>query len=122
MARVGSGYQWIRESCLPTNATRRSAFSAALCRRRANGSEHREAFETISASEFGAEIGSRAFVNLFVVGDEVYDAESGWSVLQVGRCRYAVAQPEQPLVRIVLSEYLAAEVVLVTRPCGVPRP
>ena len=73
--------------------------------------EQRKTFETIQVSSFYPEIGSRAFVNLFVVGDEVCGAEDGWTVLQEGRYRYAVTQPEQPLVRIMLSEYLAAEVV-----------
>jgi hypothetical protein len=73
--------------------------------------EQREAFETILDSAIYPEIGSRAFANLFAVGDDVVSAEGGWTVLQEGRYRYAVSQPEQPTVRIVLSEYLAAEVV-----------
>jgi hypothetical protein len=73
--------------------------------------EQREEFETVPASELYPEIGSRAFMNMFVVGDEVLSADDGWTVLQEGRYRYAVALPEQPTVRIVLSEYLAAEVV-----------
>lgn len=57
------------------------------------------------------EIGSRAFINLIVGGDKVYDIESGWSILQRDRYRYLVAQPGEIVVRIVLSEYLACELV-----------
>jgi hypothetical protein len=57
------------------------------------------------------EIGSRAFVDLIFCNDTAYDLESGWTVLQAGRYRYLVAQPGETIVRIVLSEYLAAEVV-----------
>lgn len=70
----------------------------------------RKAFETLSVSSLYPEIGSRAFVNLYVVGGDVCSTEPTWTVLQEARYRYAVAQPEQPLVRIVLSEYVAAEV------------
>ncbi len=55
------------------------------------------------------EIGSRAFVNLLVAGDKVYDPESGWSMFQERRYRSLVAQPGETVVRIVLSEYLACE-------------
>jgi hypothetical protein len=73
--------------------------------------EQREAFEVVPASPGWPEIGSRAFVNMFVVGEEVYSAEGGWTVLQRGRYRHAVTQPGEVVVRIVLSEYLACEVV-----------
>jgi hypothetical protein len=73
--------------------------------------EQREAFETVPESVFWPEIGSRAFVNLIVGGDAKYDPESGWNILQEGRYRYLVAQPGETIVRIVLSEYLTAEVV-----------
>lgn len=71
----------------------------------------REAFENVPESPGWPEIGSRAFMNMFVVGEMVYSAEDGWTVLQNGRYRYAVAQPGELVVRIVLSEYLACEVV-----------
>ena len=53
----------------------------------------------------------RAFMNLIVGMDKTWDAESGWHVLQPGRYRYVVAQPGVIVVRIVISEYLAAEIV-----------
>ncbi len=73
--------------------------------------EQRGAFENLPESPGWPEIGSRAFVNMFVVGNDGYDAEGGWTVLQKGRYRYAVSQPGETVVRIVLSEYLACEVV-----------
>jgi hypothetical protein len=73
--------------------------------------EQREEFETVPDSSGWPEIGSRAFVNMIVVGDRTFDSESGWNILQAGRYRYAVAQPGKIVVRLVLSEYLAAEVV-----------
>lgn len=73
--------------------------------------EQREAFESLPESPGWPEIGSRAFLNMLVVDDDVYDEEGGWTVLQQGRYRYAVAQPGEVVVRIVLSEYLAGEVV-----------
>ena len=72
--------------------------------------EQRAGFESIPRTSAYPEVGSRAFLNLFVVGDKTFDAGSGWSVLQEGRYRYAVALPGSPIVRIVLSEYLACEV------------
>jgi hypothetical protein len=73
--------------------------------------EQREAFENVPESPGWPEIGSRAFMNMLVVGDKVHSADGGWTVLQDGRYRYAVAQPGELVVRIVLSEYLACEVL-----------
>ena len=73
--------------------------------------KQREAFETVPETPGCPEIGSRAFLNLFMVGGKVYNVEGGWTILQKDRYRYAVAQPGEAVVRIVLSEYLAAEVV-----------
>jgi hypothetical protein len=39
-----------------------------------------------------------------------YPEESGWTVVQRGRYRYTVTQANGGIVRVVLSEYLAAEV------------
>ena len=73
--------------------------------------DQREAFESVPGSSSWPEIGSRAFINLIVGGDKTYDLECGWNILQAGRYRYAVSQPGEIVVRIVLSEYLAGEVV-----------
>ncbi|MSR58378.1 MAG: hypothetical protein EXS05_11990 [Planctomycetaceae bacterium] len=72
--------------------------------------EQREAFEHIPESPGWPEIGTRAFLNTFVTGKKSYSAEGGWEVLQRGRYRYAVAQPGEIVVRIVLSEFLGCEV------------
>jgi hypothetical protein len=73
--------------------------------------DQRRNFETPPESSLSPEIGSRAFVNLIVGGDKLYDVESGWSILQLDRYRYLVSQPGAIVVRIVLSEYLGCEVV-----------
>ncbi len=73
--------------------------------------EQRKVFEDVPESPFWPEIGSRAFVNACVVWNDIYAVESGWTVLQRGRYRYAVAQPGEVTFRVVLSEYLACEVV-----------
>lgn len=70
----------------------------------------RRGFETAPENRVWPEIGSRAFVNLIVGSDRLYDPESGWNILQAGRYRYLVALPGEAVVRVVLSEYLAAEV------------
>lgn len=76
--------------------------------------QQRRSFETVN-SEGGLggwpEIGSRAFLQLFAVGGEVFNAEGGWTVLQEGRYRYALPDLDGFSVRMVLSEYLACEVV-----------
>jgi hypothetical protein len=71
----------------------------------------REAFETIPGAIVYPEIGSRAFVNLFEACDKTWNPQTGWSVLQEGRYRYAVSLAGGIAVRLVLSEYLAAEVI-----------
>jgi 5-methylcytosine-specific restriction endonuclease McrA len=68
-------------------------------------------FETPRAGDLFPEIGSRAFLDAMVVGNEVFTQEGTWTVVQEGRYRYSVSQhSEQVTVRFVLSEYLACEV------------
>lgn len=67
----------------------------------------RAAFESSPDTAGGwPEVGSRAMHRLLVGDDESLP----WVVVQPGRYRYLVAN-ESPLVRIVVAEYLAAEVV-----------
>lgn len=68
----------------------------------------REGFENIPATNIWPEVGSRAMQRLV----EGVDLDpGGWIVVQPGRYRYlAVATAAGPIVRIVLSEYLACEV------------
>lgn len=71
----------------------------------------REAFEddpTGSSVASWPEIGSRAFQRIVVSGDKAYGG--AWIEIQEGRYRYVVS-PEGTVVRMVFSEYLAAEVV-----------
>lgn len=103
LARGHAAHQY----CEPQLDDPRHAYSVPLI---AMSAEQRRMFEHIPESRCWPEIGSRAFVNTFVVEDKAHAAEDGWTVLQFGRYRYAVAQPGVVLVRIVLSEYLACEV------------
>lgn len=56
------------------------------------------------------EIGSRAFQRAVVAGSDVYP-DSGWQVVQPGRYRYMMALDAGVVIRMVLSEYLGAEVI-----------
>jgi hypothetical protein len=68
----------------------------------------RRSFECGPSTSIWPEVGSRAMQRL--VEDDGFGAE-GWVVAQPGRYRYlAVATEAGPIVRIVLSEYLACEV------------
>jgi hypothetical protein len=72
--------------------------------------DQREYFERPLESTYFPEIGSRAFLKLETV-DLSHFSESTWTVLQEGRYRYVLTQPGELVVRIVLSEYLACEIV-----------
>jgi len=66
----------------------------------------RQAFEYVAdRPQVWPEVGSRAMSRLLVAGGEVFDA--GWEDVQPGRYRYRV---DEDRVRIVIREYLAAEV------------
>ncbi len=67
-------------------------------------------FETPPTESVFPEIGSRAFLQILIAGQEAH-AENGWHVVQPGRYRYLVSYSGQPTVRFVLSEYLACEVI-----------
>lgn len=56
------------------------------------------------------ENGSRAFCQM-VVANNVALIPHGWIVVQEGRYRYLVSYSQQITVRIVISEYLACEVI-----------
>ena len=55
------------------------------------------------------EIGSRAFIR--TVKGEPHSQSNGWVVVQSGRYRYLVTQSNGNFVQMVLSEYLACQVV-----------
>ncbi|WP_174302170.1 hypothetical protein [Caulobacter sp. S45] len=71
--------------------------------------DQRDAFEQEQvAPAIWPEVGSRAMSRLMVVGDEVF--EEGWLLVQEDRYRYRVLQDDGLRVKIVIREYLAAEV------------
>lgn len=77
-----------------------------------NMSDHdRKEFEKEVSGELdlSPEIGSRAFFDMFVVGQRVYSPGS-WIEVQPGRYRYSVDQSDGLVVRIVISDYLACYV------------
>jgi hypothetical protein len=77
-------------------------------------SSEREAFEDdvrdVGNEPFWPEVGSRAMQRMMVVGNMVLDG--GWLDVQEGRYRfYAFASNGSVVVRIVVREYLACEVI-----------
>jgi hypothetical protein len=71
--------------------------------------KQRDAFEQEeSGLAAWPEVGSRAMSRMLVVGDEAY--EEGWLVVQEDRYRYRVFQDDGLRVKIVIREYLAAEI------------
>jgi hypothetical protein len=75
--------------------------------------EGRSSFDQITAAKIDLwpEIRSRAFLRAFGKSPDRLPVSDGWVVVQPGRYRYAVAETGGVLVRMVLSEYLACEVV-----------
>lgn len=69
-------------------------------------SKERVDFETIDMGAGWPEVGSRMTTRV-ITGQ---DLEDGWVVVQDGVYRYAVMQQSVMVVRIVIAEYLAAEV------------
>lgn len=68
----------------------------------------RSQFETPPQVTMWPEIGSRAMQRLLVVQNDVWN---GWIDVQPGRYRYLTAAQGSVLVRCVISEYLACEVL-----------
>lgn len=75
--------------------------------------EERLAFELLTADKLDLwpEIGSRAFLRAFGKSPDRLEHSGDWIVVQRGRYRYAVSEADGVIVRMVLSEYLACEVV-----------
>lgn len=77
--------------------------------------DERAAFEhgamVFDGPQLWPEIGSRAFFRACGVPPDPHPQAGGWIVVQPGRYRYAVAETGGVMVRLVLSEYLACEVV-----------
>lgn len=74
--------------------------------------EERDEFENPESGGLAAwpEVGSRAMSRLLVFGDEVFE-DDPWLEVQPERYRYFVSEEDELRVRIVIREYLAAEVV-----------
>jgi hypothetical protein len=70
----------------------------------------RHDFETPPVDYVWPEIGSRAFLRACGVGNDTF-FDNGWRVIQPNRYRYLISFTGSLRVRIVLSEYLACEVV-----------
>lgn len=69
-----------------------------------------ELFNTPPVERGWPEIGSRAFCQIVVADNQIFNLRNGWLVVQEERYRYLVSYSEGMKVRIVLSEYLACEV------------
>jgi hypothetical protein len=69
----------------------------------------RDHFETLRSSAVWPEVGSRAMQRLIVFGTDVTD--EGWIEVQPGQYRYFVVAEGPVMVRFVVSEYLACEVI-----------
>jgi len=70
-------------------------------------SDTRDLFETSLQSSLWPEAGSRAMQRLAVV----WPAVPGWILVQPGRYRYLASVGDGVVIRMVISEYLACEVV-----------
>jgi hypothetical protein len=69
----------------------------------------RELFETVPGSVVWPEVGGRAMQRLIVCGTDVTD--TGWIEVQPEQYRYFVVAKGPVIVRFVVSEYLACEVI-----------
>ena len=87
----------------PSSASR--SISAARPLETLTATERAE-FETIDMGAGWPEVGSRMMIRV-MTGQ---DLDNGWVVVQDGVYRYAVMQQNGVVVRIVIAEYLAAEV------------
>jgi len=69
----------------------------------------RNHFETVPTSSIWPEVGSRAMQRLIISNNDV--TNEGWIEVQTGQYRYFVVAEGPVLVRFVVSEYLACEVI-----------
>ena len=69
----------------------------------------RHHFETVPESAIWPEVGSRAMQRLIIARKDV--TAEGWIEVQPDRYRYFVVAAGPVMVRVVLSEYLACEVI-----------
>jgi hypothetical protein len=67
-------------------------------------------FETIRSNQILPEIGSRMFLEAFVSSASTVSHVNGWIVPQENRYRYAIELDRRVTIKIVLNEYLAAQI------------
>jgi len=102
LARGHAAYE-----CAEPQLDEPSALSlVALC---AMSEQQQRSFETPPVESVWPEIGSRAFIRTLVRSEGFLD--NVWQVVQPERYRYLVSHSGPTSVRVVLSEYLACEVV-----------
>jgi hypothetical protein len=70
--------------------------------------DQKDQFLKAQHTPFLPEIGSRAFIRATTSGSPRYDS---WQIVQPSRYQYLVSQSNGDFVRILLSDYLACEVV-----------
>lgn len=71
----------------------------------------RAAFEQSQPPQIFAEVGSRMMIRQATSRDPAdVSASTGWQLVQADRFRYAVEFDERSVVKLVLREYLAAEI------------
>lgn len=73
--------------------------------------EQLQKFETPPDERIFPELGSRAFIRGIEHDSQGLFLENRWRVIQEGRYRYLISHSDGIRVRMVLSEYLACEVV-----------
>ena len=75
--------------------------------------QEREAFEDVTSGKLGLwpEVGSRGFFRALGKKTDQFNQIGNWIIVQPGRYRYTTVEKSEILVRIVLSEYLACEVI-----------
>ena len=73
---------------------------------------YRREFEAVPLLDVWPEVGSRAMQRTLVVTDSNGQsiATPGWIIVQPGQYRYLAIADESVTIRIVIAEYLAAEV------------
>jgi len=72
------------------------------------GADTRNHFETSPVPRVWPELGSRAMRRMLIAGSEVH---SDWIEVQEGQYRYLAVTGGELMIRIVIGEYLACEVI-----------
>lgn len=73
--------------------------------------EQFQKFNTPPAEDILPELGSRAFSEIFVLNNEIFNLGNGWKNVQKDRYRYLVSYSYEVFVRIMINEFFACEVI-----------